>query len=185
MKRAASSPRASTPVRGGDRRLIRRFAVTRVLKRASCPAFAPMPAMTRRRRRMARLLWVVLAVVVIIGSLLPADSAPMRALDELSINDKLEHVIAYLLLALLPAIHERRRILVPLLPTTLLMGILLEFGQLYSPGRSFDVYDMLADGVGVLVGTAFGLASRRLVVFTVFQNDAPNLQAVPSRREPL
>jgi VanZ family protein len=42
------------------------------------------------------------------------------------------------------------------------MGILLEFGQLYSPGRSFDTHDMLADVVGIITGAATGLLLRSL-----------------------
>ena len=33
----------------------------------------------------------------------------------------------------------------------------LEFGQLYSPGRSFELGDMAADAVGVIAGAFLGL----------------------------
>src|SRR5260370_20782761 len=35
-----------------------------------------------------RIAWLICVVAVIVGSLLPADSAPMRALDKLAINDR-------------------------------------------------------------------------------------------------
>ncbi len=110
-----------------------------------------------------RIAWLICFVAVIAGSLLPADSAPMRALDKLAIDDKVQHLLAYALLAFLPAIHERRRNLVVLLVMAPAMGVFLEFGQLYSPGRTFDVHDMLANAAGVAIGAAIGLALRRFL----------------------
>ena len=107
-----------------------------------------------------RILWIVCLVVVIIGSLLPANSAALRALDKLDINDKVEHLLAYAALAFLPALHERRRYLIPVFFFAAALGVLLEFGQLYSPGRTFDVYDMLADGAGIVLGAIAGLPLR-------------------------
>lgn len=115
------------------------------------------------RPALLRAGWGVWLVAVVIGSLLPAESGPMVALDTLDINDKLEHLIGYLLLALLPAIHERRRVVAVLVPLLPVLGVALEFGQLYSPGRSFDTYDMLADVVGVIIGAVLGLALRKSV----------------------
>ena len=40
------------------------------------------------------------------------------------------------------------------------MGIGLEFGQLYSPGRTFEVADMVADALGVCFGLGFGIPAR-------------------------
>jgi hypothetical protein len=54
-----------------------------------------------------RIAWLIRLVAVIVGSLLPADSALLRALDRLAINHKVQHLLAYALLAFLPAIHER------------------------------------------------------------------------------
>ena len=113
-----------------------------------------------RSVRTLRILWSVCLVVVIIGSLLPADSAAMRTLDKLDINDKVQHILAYAALGFLPAIHERRRTLAVLLVLAAALGVLLEYGQLYSPGRSFDVYDMLADAIGIVIGAAIGLSLR-------------------------
>ncbi len=99
-------------------------------------------------------------MIVIGGSLLPGNSAPMRAIDSLGVSDKLEHCAAYAALAFLPCLHERRGTVVLLLLFAAALGILLEFGQLLSPGRSFDVYDMLADGAGIIGGAAVGLVLR-------------------------
>jgi VanZ family protein len=81
----------------------------------------------------------------------------MVALSSLQINDKAEHVLAYTAMAFLPALHERRRALAFIAPGLVALGILLEFGQLFSPGRSFEVGDMVADAIGVIVGVCLGL----------------------------
>ena len=109
-----------------------------------------------------RVLWTGCLIAVIVGSLLPADSAPMRALDKLDVNDKVQHLLAYAALAFLPALHERLRKLAVLLLIAAALGVLLEYGQLYSPGRTFDVHDMLADVLGIALGTAIGLPLRSI-----------------------
>jgi VanZ family protein len=107
-----------------------------------------------------RLLWGVCLIVVIIGSLLPGNSAPMLAIESLGVSDKLEHCAAYAVLAFLPCVYERRRVVAMLLTLAAAIGVLLEFGQLFSPARSFDVYDMLADGIGVMIGAAVAVPVR-------------------------
>ena len=113
-----------------------------------------------RHRRWLRFLWALAILVVVVGSLLPASSLPMRALDELGLSDKLEHFAAYLVLAFLPALHERWPALAAALGGALALGIGLEYAQLLSPGRSFDLADMLADAVGVLCGFVIALPLR-------------------------
>lgn len=122
------------------------------------------PSVTPRVRfqSVLRVCWAIGCGVVIVGSLLPANSAPLRFLAALNINDKLEHLGAYAALALLPALHERPRLLSSLLLLLLLLGVLLEFGQLYSPGRSFEAGDMLADASGLMLGWLCALPLRRL-----------------------
>ncbi len=111
-----------------------------------------------------RAVWAALVVVVVIGSLLPAASAPMQALAAFHINDKVEHVLAYLSLAFLPALHERRRRLLYFAVGLVALGVLLEFGQLWSPGRSFEIGDMVADAAGVIAGASIGLWARPLAL---------------------
>ena len=106
--------------------------------------------------------WIALIIIVIIGSLLPADSQVMRAVNRLPVSDKLQHLAAYAALAFLPTLYERSAKLRMILGLTLVLGIVLEFGQIYSPGRTCDMYDMLADGVGVLTGFVVGLRVRLL-----------------------
>jgi hypothetical protein len=117
----------------------------------------------KKERSLLRLLWCICAGGVIVGSLLPGDSAVLKAVDYFLSNDRLQHFCAYGVLAFLPAIHERPRILIGLLLLTAAMGVLLEFGQVYSPGRSFDVLDMAADGLGIAAGGLMGLPLRASV----------------------
>ena len=113
-----------------------------------------------RTRRWLRLLWTLAILVVIVGSLLPASSAPMKALGRLAINDKFEHFAAYLVLAFLPALHERRPALAATVLGAIAMGVALEFLQRLSPGRTFEVADMAADTAGVLSGLFLALPLR-------------------------
>jgi len=98
--------------------------------------------------------------MVIVASLLPSESAPIRALELLDLSDKVEHTVAYAALALLPAIHERRKFVIGAAAAAVVLGIVLEYGQLYTGWRDFEVADMVADTIGVCVGLAFGLLLR-------------------------
>jgi len=111
-------------------------------------------------KRILRGLWMAAIVLVVVSSLLPSNSLPIKALDNLGISDKLEHCIAYLVLAILPGIHESRRFITAAALGAVAMGVILEFGQLYSGWRDFEVGDMVADAIGVCVGLAFGISMR-------------------------
>jgi VanZ family protein len=110
-----------------------------------------------------RAAWAVAVVVVVIASLLPSDSKPMQALDQLEINDKLEHMAAYFALAFLPAIHEKKRFVVAAAFGAVALGVALEYGQLYLGWRDFEIGDMIADAAGVAVGVAVGASLRGIV----------------------
>jgi VanZ family protein len=105
-------------------------------------------------------LWLAAIVVVAIGSLIPSTSLPMRALDQLNISDKLEHVVAYMVLGILPAVHERRKFVTAASIGAVIFGIALEFGQLLSGWRDFEVGDMVADAFGVCIGLTAGVLIR-------------------------
>ncbi len=99
---------------------------------------------------------------VIVGSLLPADSAPIRTLDRLPFSDKFDHLAMYAVLALLPALHEEKKVVWWMAGGAVAMGIALEFVQLYV-GRDFEIGDMIADAVGVALGLAVGFPLRKRV----------------------
>ena len=111
-------------------------------------------------------------LIVIVVSLLPWNSLLVRALDHLQINDKVLHFAAYMMLAFLPAMHERRPYVVGAAFGVAALGVALEFGQLVSGWRDFEVGDMIADAIGVCVGVAVGISVGRIhIVRAVFPSD--------------
>ena len=111
-------------------------------------------------KRVPRTIWLIAILIVVVGSLLPGDSLPIRALGRLHINDKIEHLTAYAFLAFLPTIHERWRFVIAAAMGAVVLGVALEFGQLYSGWRNFELGDMVADAVGVCFGLAIGVPIR-------------------------
>ena len=111
-------------------------------------------------------VWGVLICCVVIGSLLPAKSPVMVAVGRLHINDKVMHFGAYVALSLLPVIgfRDRRRGLIAGL-SMFLLGVLMEAGQHFSPGRAVELGDVIANGAGVSCGTLLGLPIRTLIAF--------------------
>jgi hypothetical protein len=117
-----------------------------------------------RGRTLILVLWAVLICCVVVGSLLPAASAVMVAIGRLHIWDKLQHFGAYLALSFLPVIgfrDKRRGIVMGL--SMFILGALLEAGQHFSPGRSVELGDVIANGAGVSCGTLLGLPIRTLI----------------------
>jgi VanZ family protein len=111
--------------------------------------------------RIARILFLLAALAVSILSLLP-----QRDLPKVGVSDKLEHLLSYFVLAILGSLAFRGwRSLLFLFVLLCAMGGLIELLQAFSPGRSPDVVDALADGAGgaagVLVGAALALLRRR------------------------
>ena len=109
-------------------------------------------------------VWAVLIGCVVIGSLLPAASPVMVAVGRLHINDKVQHFGAYFALSFLPVIgfRDRRRGLMAGI-SMFLLGVLMEAGQHFSPGRAVELGDVVANGVGVSCGTLLGLPIRTLI----------------------
>jgi VanZ family protein len=121
-----------------------------------------LPPETRRALILA--FWAVLICCVVIGSLSPAASPLMVDIGRLHINDKVMHFCAYLALSFLPVIgfQDRRRGIVAGL-LMFLLGVLMEAGQHYSPGRAVELGDVIANGAGVSFGTLLGLPIRTLI----------------------
>jgi VanZ family protein len=109
-------------------------------------------------------VWAVLICCVVVGSLLPAANPVMVAIGRLHIWDKLQHFGAYLALSFLPVMgfRDKRRGLMAGL-SMFLLGVLMEAGQHFSPGRAMELGDVVANGVGVGCGTLLGLPVRALI----------------------
>jgi VanZ family protein len=124
-------------------------------------------------KRFLRGIWFCAILVVIVASLLPANSLPIRALDSLKISDKIEHAAAYAVLAFLPAIHERRGLIVAAAVGAAALGVALEYGQLYSGWRDFEIGDMVADALGVSFGLAVGIPMRSTALMRSVSSNPP------------
>ena len=123
-------------------------------------------------KRLLRILWLLAIWIVVIGSLLPETSSAIQALNRLKISDKIEHFAAYAVLAFLPAIHERPKFTVAAVIGAIALGVILEFGQLYSGWRNFEIGDMLADAAGACFGVAAGIPMRSTeIIRSVFSKD--------------
>ena len=109
-------------------------------------------------------VWAVLICCVVIGSLLPAASPVIVDISRLQISDKVLHFCAYLALSFLPVIgfRDRRKGLMAGL-SMFLLGVLMEAGQHFSPGRAVELGDVVANGAGVSCGTLLGLPIRTLI----------------------
>ena len=70
-------------------------------------------------------------------------------------GDKLQHIGAYGLLMLLFAlVYRRHGVRLAYAAGFCALGVALEFLQRLTGYRTFDVYDMLANGTGVVLGWA-------------------------------
>lgn len=90
-------------------------------------------------------------------SLLPGDALP--PLPPFSGADKLAHAGLYLALGFLLAWSLRSPSSLALIGIVLLIGLYgygLELGQLYVPGRSYDLLDALANVAGAGLGAGAG-----------------------------
>ncbi|MCL5744567.1 MAG: VanZ family protein [Acidobacteria bacterium] len=111
--------------------------------------------LSRTQRGLLWAAWLAGVLVVIVLSLLPNNSAPIRLLEHAS--DKVLHFGGYLVLGLIPVlIAKKRSAAVAAVASVIVLGLALEFGQLFVPGRNFDVRDYLADDLGVFCGVVAG-----------------------------
>ncbi len=120
-----------------------------------------MPTETRKNQIGAG-VWLAAMATVIVGELLPATSEPIVLIGELGVSDKVIHFAAYTLLAFIPVLAFRKRTGLLCAVAMIALGVALEFAQRLSPGRSFEIADMLANGLGVLAGAAAALVARAL-----------------------
>jgi VanZ family protein len=111
-------------------------------------------------RFLLRVAWALAVLGVIAGSILPPGSAPLRILGIiLPLKDKALHAIGYSVLVFLPVLHEHRQFALAAALGALALGVGIEFIQPYW-GRSYEVGDMIADGVGICIGAAAALPIR-------------------------
>lgn len=103
--------------------------------------------------RIILILWGISICIVICYSLIPQVDFPIDFWNA----DKLYHCTAYMWLALLPMIgFAIRRLALPAALSMIILGVLLEIGQYYIPGRTFSLLDITANSLGVILGIFLG-----------------------------
>lgn len=98
--------------------------------------------------------WIVTALTII-ASLVPVQDLPK---PPAGINDKMEHFIAYALLSIwFAGIYPRSRYAI-IAVGLFLLGIAIEIAQgAMHWGREADVYDVIANTVGIVAGMTLAL----------------------------
>lgn len=103
-------------------------------------------------------LWGISICVIIFYSLKPQVEFPIDFWNA----DMLYHCAAYGWLAVLTMIgFANRRVALPAALSMIILGVLLEIGQYYIPGRTFSLLDITANGLGVILGTFLGNYLRK------------------------
>lgn len=100
---------------------------------------------------LSRLAFAGALAAVAVMSLLPEKALPPMP----DVSDKVEHAVAYAVLAGLAALSWRQgRELLLAFAALILMGAAIEILQRWIPGRSGEWLDFAADVAGVLIGAA-------------------------------
>ena len=104
-------------------------------------------------------LWALAVLLVIVACLVPSADLPRLPED----SDKLEHALAWFLLAASAVqLFRRGRALCVVAVALLGLGVAIEVAQaLLTTTRSADVFDVLADGVGLCIGMATAFSPLR------------------------
>lgn len=113
-------------------------------------------------KKVARTLWTVMLAIVVSGELLPGTSPPMRWVSSTGISDKVLHFGAYTLLAGMAIVGFPQGAGVRWALAMIPLGVVLEFVQKVVPGRGFELGDITANTLGVLIGVAAGWAGRKI-----------------------
>ena len=103
-------------------------------------------------------IWVGSICLVTYYSLVPRVEFPVDFWG----SDKFYHLIAYAWLALLPMIgFSKKKLAVTAALFMIVLGIVLEMGQRYVPGRTFSIADIGANTLGVFLGIFIGKYRNR------------------------
>jgi VanZ family protein len=107
----------------------------------------------------SRIAFFMGLAVVITLSVIPSALFP-----DIGVSDKLEHMAAYLALALVGGMAFRGIWPFWMLAAALvLLGMSLEFVQTFIPGRTASGYDMLANVIGIALGSAAVISTNLIL----------------------
>jgi VanZ family protein len=109
-------------------------------------------------------LWLCGVTVLVVVCLLPSADLP-----KLQVSDKLEHALAFALLAgSAVQLFERWRALVAVAFGLLALGIGIEFAQaLFTTTRAMEGADVVADAIGIVAGLAIAFTPLRDLLLRV------------------
>lgn len=145
------------------------------------------PHSLRRIRLLLALVWLVLGLAVLAGSLLP-DLGPSSLKIPLPHADKLVHFSAWALLAAFaPPLLVRSGSRAAAASGLFLLSGAIELAQAFLPTRSASFGDLAANGLGILAGTLCGvlvaalLARRDRVVAARLAFDGDDRLFLPGR----
>lgn len=109
-----------------------------------------------------RKIWLVYVPLTIYWVMLfTATSIPVERLPSLGLSDKINHLIAFFLLAILlylTLIYQRKsrflyeKAAIATIIICMLYGAIDEIHQLFIPGRFAEILDWVADGSGAILG---------------------------------
>ena len=102
--------------------------------------------------------WFVLVAFIVYMSLKPADSKNI-----IEVNDKVGHCLAYFTLVIATRIFFPRWKMVGAMLFSFTLSCLLEWLQNFVPGRVVSIWDIVANGTGVLIGTLFYLTCAKWI----------------------
>jgi len=109
-------------------------------------------------RRLSRVAFYVGLLLVVALSLIPQDAMPTPDLW-----DKASHGLAYAALAVAGGIGYRSsRALIRIALGLFLLGAALELAQSALPDRIASLYDVLANAIGIVVGSLFVSGANRV-----------------------
>lgn len=111
-----------------------------------------------------RLLLFIWSCVIIFFSIAPDGYRGQSFLANLAVTDSgfFLHVLGYFIFGSIIFFSIKKRIGLYLLGV-FLIGLLLEFVQIFIPTRTFNMYDVLGNGIGVLCVALIVLFSKILL----------------------
>jgi VanZ family protein len=99
-------------------------------------------------------LWVT--AILVIPTLLPINFPKYKYLGVIIHTDYLVHVILFVLLVISLRLVGIKTTSIGVFILLLLVSTLAEVWQLYIPHRTFNIYDLISNIIGVLIGYGVG-----------------------------
>ena len=110
-------------------------------------------------KKLLLLVAIIYSIWLTVVSLINLNNVPSLGS---SFDDKIYHLLAYLVLAFLWITYfkpsQKKNIIIIVFVCVLLFGVVLELIQhRLNPNRSYDSYDLIANCLGVILGTLIAL----------------------------